>query len=87
MKTSELICLIEDAEQGGDSVTVESGYAARVELEAMQARITELEKALGDARIALTFYREWMDRRSQTNHERYPFGIEAEDTARRVLKG
>lgn len=46
------------------------------------ARVTELEKALKNARIALTFYREYV-----TSHDftRYPFGEQVEYAARKLL--
>jgi uncharacterized glyoxalase superfamily protein PhnB len=44
----------------------------------------ELRAALHNSRIALTFYREHMERTTRT---RYPFGIEAEEAARALDSG
>lgn len=51
------------------------------------ARIAELEAALSNARIALTFYREWMLAQDENACTRYPFGVDAENVARELLKG
>ena len=46
--------------------------------------IDEMEKALGDCRIALSFYRKWMNESGESKCK-YPFGILAEETARALL--
>jgi hypothetical protein len=46
--------------------------------------IQQLREALHNSRIALTFYREHMERTTRT---RYPFGIEAEEAARAIAPG
>lgn len=45
----------------------------------------ETKKLLTDARIALTFYREWMYERSVIAKTTYPFGIEVEEKIAALL--
>jgi len=45
MEQTELIYLIEDAEQGGDLQTIENGKAARVELDNMNKQLAALREA------------------------------------------
>jgi len=46
MEQTELIYLIEDAEQGGDLHTIESGKAARVELDNINKQLAALREAV-----------------------------------------
>ena len=53
MKQTELIYLIEDAEQGGDLQTIENGKAARVELDNMNKQLAALREAGEKMKAAL----------------------------------
>lgn len=46
-----------------------------------EEKAQQTEKALHDARIALTFYREYLSKRLTL----YPFGVEAENAIRKIL--
>jgi len=51
MNTDNLIYLIEDAEQGSDIQTIDTGVAARAELNALLARIHALEAERDTERV------------------------------------
>jgi len=76
-------CLGIAKETGHDAIA----RAAQREIDELTARIAELEAALSNARIAMTFYREWMLAQDENSCTRYPFGIDAENNARAILRG
>lgn len=49
------------------------------------ASAPDLLAALRDARIALTFYRQDMERQAAPGRRDYPFGIDAEESARAAI--
>lgn len=69
------LCIDEDIKNQSAAETMAIQYAGR---------ISELEKALGNARIALTFYRGRMWEGGKPGTE-YPFGMDAEESARLLL--
>ena len=50
-----------------------------------ETTIPELLKILEQARIALTFYREWMLANSGYKKTTYPYGVEVEQAVRAVV--
>jgi len=57
------------------SAAVIERHRVERELEIAKAKNAKLRAALEDARIALTFYRDWMREKKET---RYPFGEDVE---------
>ena len=83
MKTLELNEALARLNQDGET---EIARAAQTELDAIAARIAELEAALQNSRIALTFYRQWLLDANPQTETAYPFGKKAENAARALLE-
>ena len=79
VKASEIPGLYDVYDQDGNRVKKHT----TIERAKLIAAAPELPEALKNARIALTFYQQWMTRKEPGTT--YPFGIDAENAARAAL--